>query len=498
MDWGVTRDQTLPKKAAQTTSQFFCSSKNAKITVPSISLPANHNHGQPWFKTIPLLLCKGCVDGECPWNHHFLWLWQIELVNCHVDLFMFFIWTLMQFLHLNINFYILHKDLLINKALDATVMYPRSNCHERQSVDQRRWRESLGLPLQTLNWGKNSQQIMSTRNWWKDFHPLSKYPRQWRWTIGRACGQWWLEEGIAPTWIRQKQTSAGDRDFHWSWNAIWYPQWADIFLLYLLHFIKWNLNYFPSPKQDDISSDFTFKHAVLCHFINFNKTHLTKSSERDKGEPWANTLTDPNFPCTGTQVLKDPGGHVCCLWKSCHLCWFSKLGQRNKQTWRSSQVGVRICQLLLGSGVFVKSLQLIHTLLSTVREAWMRICSFKQSSSTNPSSLMLNYLSMTEWWVDWGSHFYQIQQWSWKKLLDMHREWVHLGPGLPKTTIATQEMDYWFQEFKGHTEMMVQEIFEKPCFDHTMALHDHEADRETKIKGAALTWPPSTDHQQVS
>lgn len=33
------------------------------------------------------------------------------------------------------------------------------HCQERESVNQRRWRESLGLPLQTPNWGKNSQQI---------------------------------------------------------------------------------------------------------------------------------------------------------------------------------------------------------------------------------------------------------------------------------------------------------------------------------------------------
>ncbi len=60
---------------------------------------------------------------------------------------------------------------------------------------------------------------------------------------------------------------------------------------------------------------------------------------------------------------------------------------------------------------------------------------------------------------------------------DMSREGVLLGPGLPNTTNATQDMDDWFQEFKGHMDMMAQEIFEQLCYDHAKAVCHHQADR---------------------
>lgn len=82
-----------------------------------------------------------------------------------------------------------------------------------------------------------------------------------------------------------------------------------LFYIYCILLFKISI-YFPLPKQDDSSLEITFKYAVLCHFIDFDETHLTKLLEGDKGGPHANTLTDPNLPCTGTQVFKDPGGYV--------------------------------------------------------------------------------------------------------------------------------------------------------------------------------------------
>ncbi len=47
---------------------------------------------------------------------------------------------------------------------------------------------------------------------------------------------------------------------------------------------------------------------------------------------------------------------------------------------------------------------------------------------------------------------------------DMHREGVHLGPGLPKATLLNQEMDDWFQDFKGRTDAKAQEILEQKVY----------------------------------
>ncbi len=49
---------------------------------------------------------------------------------------------------------------------------------------------------------------------------------------------------------------------------------------------------------------------MLKRIINFDETHLTKSSEGDRGGPCADTLTNPNLPRAGSQVFKGGGGHV--------------------------------------------------------------------------------------------------------------------------------------------------------------------------------------------
>ncbi len=58
------------------------------------------------------------------------------------------------------------------------------------------------------------------------------------------------------------------------------------------------------------------KYEVICHVINFDEIHLTKSSEGDNGGPHSNTLTNPNLLWAGTWVFRDPGGHVTGLFGS--------------------------------------------------------------------------------------------------------------------------------------------------------------------------------------
>ena len=70
---------------------------------------------------------------------------------------------------------------------------------------------------------------------------------------------------------------------------------------------------------------------------------------------------------------------------------------------------------------------------------------------------------------------------------DMHRNGVHLGPGLPNSTSATQEMDDWFQHFKGSTDIAAQTIFEMKLFNYSKAIRDCQNGEESTIKGAALT-----------
>ncbi len=70
---------------------------------------------------------------------------------------------------------------------------------------------------------------------------------------------------------------------------------------------------------------------------------------------------------------------------------------------------------------------------------------------------------------------------------DMHREGVHLGPGLPNATSCQQEMDDWFQDFNGRISVQAQEILEQKTYDYALLLKNCQEDGETKIKSPALT-----------
>ncbi len=61
-----------------------------------------------------------------------------------------------------------------------------------------------------------------------------------------------------------------------------------------------------------------------------------------------------------------------------------------------------------------------------------------------------------------------------------------MGPGLPNATSCNQEMDDWFQGFKGKTYAQTQEIFKEKTYDYTVALKNQKEDGETEIKTAAL------------
>ncbi len=57
-------------------------------------------------------------------------------------------------------------------------------------------------------------------------------------------------------------------------------------------------------------SEVSCKYEVLQCVINFDETHVTKSTKGDKGSPQPNILTNPRLLQAGTQVFRDPGVHV--------------------------------------------------------------------------------------------------------------------------------------------------------------------------------------------
>ncbi len=49
---------------------------------------------------------------------------------------------------------------------------------------------------------------------------------------------------------------------------------------------------------------------MLHRIINFDESHLNKSSKNDTSRPRATSLTNPNLPQLGLQEFKDPGNHT--------------------------------------------------------------------------------------------------------------------------------------------------------------------------------------------
>ncbi len=63
----------------------------------------------------------------------------------------------------------------------------------------------------------------------------------------------------------------------------------------------------------DLESEVTFRYNVLRRINNFDETHLTKSSEDDKGGPWTNSLTYLDLPRAWTRVCWDGW-----WWRACN------------------------------------------------------------------------------------------------------------------------------------------------------------------------------------
>ncbi len=71
--------------------------------------------------------------------------------------------------------------------------------------------------------------------------------------------------------------------------------------------------------------------------------------------------------------------------------------------------------------------------------------------------------------------------------LDMHCEGVHMGTGLPNATLCQQDIDDWFQLFKGMSDTQAQEVIEEKLYNYFLAVKNQQEGSETEIKSACLT-----------
>ncbi len=73
-------------------------------------------------------------------------------------------------------------------------------------------------------------------------------------------------------------------------------------------------------------------------------------------------------------------------------------------------------------------------------------------------------------------------EWAIKFWCDMHLEGIHFGPGLPNATSANQEVDDFFQDFKGKYNACTQEVFKEKMYAHALVLNCRQDNGETEIK----------------
>ncbi len=254
---------------------------------------------------------------------------------------------------------------------------------------------------------------------------------------------------------------------------------------------------------DDLKSEITFKYDVLHRIINFDETHLTKSSEGDKGGPRANTLTNPALPRTGTRVFKDPGGHVTGVFGSNPLeamppIVIFETKSKKEENLRVKPSWCKDLPVVEGQwGFDEKCVMDAHIAVrrkgSMDEDLFIQTVLFYRSLYPN---LAPRFKFSSNGKVIAGQIFIKTDsgpgrncksERSIKFRRDMHRDGVHLGPGLPNSTSATQEMDDWFQHFKGSTDIAAQTIFEMKLFNYSKAIRDCQNGEESTIKGAALT-----------
>ena len=64
---------------------------------------------------------------------------------------------------------------------------------------------------------------------------------------------------------------------------------------------------------------------------------------------------------------------------------------------------------------------------------------------------------------------------------DMHKAGVYIGPGLPKSTSATQEMDDLYETYKGMCDRSAQDVFTQKTYNRSRAIEKLVQDQKAGV-----------------
>ena len=223
-------------------------------------------------------------------------------------------------------------------------------------------------------------------------------------------------------------------------------------------------------------SELTYKYDVLRRFINLDETHHDKSSEGDKGGTRSTTITNPSLPRGGSKFSKDDGNHTSGCYGSNPLepmppVIIYKSNAKDPENMKIRPSWTKGLPVVTGEWGLGK-----QTVMDTQ-------VSVRQNGSMEEDLYMKTCLLYLKLYPNIAPRF----EWDGDKLVrgpimiksdsgqgrqcksersikfreDMHRLGMHMMPGLPNSTSATQEMDDVYTTFKGMTDARAEGLHSK-------------------------------------
>jgi len=249
-------------------------------------------------------------------------------------------------------------------------------------------------------------------------------------------------------------------------------------------------------------SELTYKYEVLRRFINLDETHHDKSSEGDKGGSRATTITNRSLPRAGTKFSKDDGNHTSGCYGSNPLepmppvIIFKSLAKdpenmKIRPSW-SKGLPVVTGEWGLGETTVMDTQVSVRPNGSMEEDLYIRTCLLYLK-------LYPNIAPRFEWdgdklvrgpimiKSDSGQGRQCKSERSIKFREDMHRLGMHMMPGLPNSTSATQEMDDVYTTFKGMTDARAQKVFTRKIHARALAVDKHKKDPSVEIPVSHIT-----------
>ena len=238
-------------------------------------------------------------------------------------------------------------------------------------------------------------------------------------------------------------------------------------------------------------SELTYKYDVLRRCINIGETHHKKFSEGEKGGSRKTTLTNKSLPRAGSKFAKDDGNHVsacygCNLLEPLPPVIIYKSMSKDKEKMKVRPSWAQDLPVVQGEwGVGTPST--MDTQVSTrpkgsmEEDLFIKTCLFYLR-------LYPNIAPKFEWdgdklvkgpvmiKTDSGPGRQCKSERSIKFRSDMHNLGLHMMPGLPNSTSASQEMDDLYTTYKGRKDDKADEIFQRKTYERALAVEEHKKD----------------------